>query len=219
MRATMRFKKLIVGVAVLAAPVYAAAQSADQLIQKYTPLVVKSSCAATTDNAKALVQGLRDGTEVVMKMEVVAPPPPPSPAPPPFFAPPPPPPPGAMLDTTPTTTTASIDDSASTGSTATACVTEDVKFTPRTGRMGLGNVDNALTLARGMLKNVNIVPGTANSSEQRNATPAEVKAALMGGDVTTPQSTKITLPGILELRYRGNGWGEIAQQVGVSLNY
>lgn len=217
MRTTMRFKKLLVGVAVLAAPVYAAAQSADQLIQKYTPLVVKSTCAATANNAKALVEGLRDGTAIVMKMEVTPPPPPPPPAPPPFFAPPPPPPPGAMLDTTSTIGMASIDDSASTGSTST-CTTEDVSFLPPTGKMGLGNVDNALTLAQGMLKNINIVPGTASGNEQRNANPADVKAALMGGDVKTPQSTTITLPGILQLRYQGNGWGEIAQQVGAKLN-
>jgi hypothetical protein len=56
---TMRIKKLIVGVAVLAAPAFAMAQSAEQLIQKYTPLVGQA-------NVQALVNGLRDGTKITM---------------------------------------------------------------------------------------------------------------------------------------------------------
>jgi len=184
----MRLKKLIVGVAVLAAPAFAMAQSAEQLIEKYTPLVV------TAANAKALVNGLRNGTEVVMLMEVSAPPPPPPPPPLfglPFFA--------------PTPMTVSV-----------AATFVEVKFTPRTGKMGFGNVDNALTLAQGSLKNLNIVTGEPQPTE-RKVTPEDVKAVLMGGDVKTPQSTLINLPGILELRYQGSGWGEIAKQVGTDL--
>lgn len=184
----MRLKKLIVGVAVLAAPAFAMAQSAEQLIEKYTPLVV------TAANATALVNGLRNGTEVVMLMEVSAPPPPPPPPPLfglPFFA--------------PTPMTVSV-----------AATFVEVKFTPRTGKMGFGNVDNALTLAQGSLKNLDIVTGTPNTYE-RKVTPEDVKFALMGGEVKTPRDTLILLPGILELRYLGNGWGEIAQQVGAKL--
>jgi hypothetical protein len=209
MLTTMRVKKVIVGVAVLAAPVSVMAQSAEQLIQKYAPLVVSASCDATADNAKALVDGLRDGTKVVMYMEVAAPPPPPPPAFFPGF--------GVMLDTTSTSKVASIDDSASTG--GTTCTTQEVSFEPPTGKMGLGNVDNALTLAQGMLKNINIVAGTASGNEQRNATPADVKAALIGEEVTTPQGTQIVVPGILTLRSQGWGWGEISNhpEVGAKL--
>lgn len=56
---TMRIKKLIVGVTVLAAPAFAMGQSAEQLIQKYMPLVGQA-------NVQALVNGLREGTKVTM---------------------------------------------------------------------------------------------------------------------------------------------------------
>lgn len=186
---TMRMKKLIVGVAVLAAPVFAMAQSAEQLIQKYTPL------AGNEANAKALVNGLRDGTEVVMYMEQAAPPPPP---PPPllFFGAPLPP----------------VSQVVTVGTTELV----PVKCTPPTGKMGFGNVDNALTLAQGSLKNLKIVTGEPQLGE-RKATPEDVCLILVGGDVTTPGGAKIKVPGILELRYLGNGWGEIAQQLELKL--
>lgn len=184
---TMRMKKLILGVTVLAAPVVAMAQSAEQLIRKYTPLVV------TAANAEALVNALRDGTEVVMYMEKAAPPPPPPP--PPLFGAPLPPP-APML-------------------TLTELV--EVKCTPRTGKMGFGNVDNALTLAQASLTNLKIVTGEPQFGE-RKVTPEDVCFVLVGGDVTPPAGPpKITVPGILELRYQGHGWGEIAQQLELKL--
>jgi hypothetical protein len=177
-----RIKKLVVGVAVLAAPAFAMAQSAEQLIQKYTPL------AGSEANATALVNGLRDGTEVVMVIEPVAPPPPP-----PLlgfgFPPPPPPPPPAPTE---------------------------VRCVPPTGKMGFGNVDNALTLGQGSLANANIVTGNVQSF-QRPVTPQDVCTVLVGGEVTTPQGTKINLPGILLLRSQDNGWGQIALLVGAKL--
>src|SRR5574340_354161 len=103
MRTTTRFKKLLVGVAVLAAPLYAAAQSAEQLIQKYTPLVGQGLSATDAQkNATALVNGLRDGTQITMLLpasttsspSLLPPPPGPGllpPPPGPGALPPPPP--------------------------------------------------------------------------------------------------------------------------------
>lgn len=185
---TMRFKKLIVGVAVLVAPAFALAQSAEQLIQKYTPLV------GTAANAKALVTGLRNGTQVVMYMEVSAPPPPPPP--PPLFGAPLPPPPVVAV------TTQLI---------AVKCTP------PEQVKMGFGNVDNALTLAQGSLENHKIVTGTPQP-DQRAVTPADVCIALVGGTVTTRSGASISLPGVLVLRSQGLGWGEIANHPQVNVN-
>ncbi|TAK85519.1 MAG: hypothetical protein EPO20_10925 [Betaproteobacteria bacterium] len=158
---TMRMKKLIVGVAVLVAPMLALAQSPAQLIEKYTPLVSNNP-----EFAKVLVTGLRDGTEVVFK--------------------------------------------------AGRTPRNWISFTPPTGKMGYGNVDNALTLAQGSLASLNIVTGTPQSG-QRAVTLFDVKAVLMGGNVTTPQNTTITLPGVLILRSQDLGWGEISQKLNVKL--
>jgi hypothetical protein len=64
----MRIKKLIVGVTVLAAPAFAMAQSAEQLIAKYAALA--QNCEA---NAKSLVNGLRAGSGTTVKLHVVCP--------------------------------------------------------------------------------------------------------------------------------------------------
>lgn len=190
---TMRFKKLIVGVSVFAAPAFAMAQSAEQLIEKYTSLV------GTAANATALVNGLRNGTAVKMS----APSAPTSSVCMPAIQPPP------------------------VGNTMVVPVmgapipvplpSWTVEFSPPTNKMGYGNVDNALTLAQGTLKGLKIVTGEPQFGE-RKVTPEDVCLVLVGGDVTPPAGPpKITVPGILELRHRGHGWGEIAQQLELKL--
>src|SRR6266705_1974358 len=72
------------------------------------------------------------------------------------------------------------------------------KFTPPTNKMGNGNVNIALALAEAELKKQGIT----------NPTPAQLKAALVGNGKTT---------GILTLRAKGEGWGQIAQSLGFKL--
>ena len=185
---TMRIKKLIVGVTVLAAPAFAMAQSPEQLIQKYTALVGKNVA-----NATALVNGLRDGTIVTMTS----------------FAP----------------ATEPLCQHVQSGGTVPVVgfgivpVGFTVEFTPPTGNMGYGNVDNALTLVQGSLANVDIVTTVVDATKQRAVTPADVCVALVGGNVTPMAGASITLPGILKLRSEGWGWGEISKhpQVGAKL--
>jgi hypothetical protein len=65
-------------------------------------------------------------------------------------------------------------------------------FTPPTGKMGYGNVDNALALATASLEKEGIT----------QPTPAQLEASLME---------------VLKLRAAGQGWGQIAQAQGVKL--
>ena len=65
-------------------------------------------------------------------------------------------------------------------------------FTPPTGKMGYGNIDNALSLAEASLKKQGIA----------NPTPAQLEAATMD---------------ILKMRASGQGWGQIAQAKGFKL--
>jgi hypothetical protein len=65
-------------------------------------------------------------------------------------------------------------------------------FTPPTGKMGYGNVDNALALAEASLREKGIT----------NPTPAQLEAAVMD---------------ILKMRADGKGWGQIAQAKGFKL--
>ena len=65
-------------------------------------------------------------------------------------------------------------------------------FTPPTGKMGYGNIDNALSLAEASLKKQGIT----------NPTPAQLEAATMD---------------ILKMRAAGQGWGQIAQAKGFKL--
>lgn len=67
-------------------------------------------------------------------------------------------------------------------------------FDPPTGKMGYGNVNIALALAQ--------------ESLPENPTPEQLKAALIG------TSAK---PGILAQRADGQGWGQIAQSMGIKL--
>ncbi len=65
-------------------------------------------------------------------------------------------------------------------------------FTPPTGKMGYGNVDNALALATASLEKKGIT----------QPTPAQLEASVME---------------VLKLRADGKGWGQIAQARGVKL--
>ena len=115
----------------------------DKLVEKYTPL------AGSPGNAKALVSGLRNDTQVKLTSR-----------------------------------------------------TSSASFTPPTGKMGYGNVDNALALAEASLKQQGIT----------KPTPEQLKAALVGGTVNGRK-----LDGVLAMRAAGDGWGQIAQSLGVKL--
>jgi hypothetical protein len=80
-------------------------------------------------------------------------------------------------------------------------------FTPPTGKMGYGNIDNALALAEASLNQQGIA----------KPTPAQLEAALMGGTVTTSSGKSVKLDGILQMRADGKGWGQIANSLGFKL--
>ena len=169
--------------------------TAESLITRYTSL------AGSTENATSLVNGLRSGTPVTLTAEVAAPPPPPPPAPPPPPPPgglgglsllPPPPPPPSTQSLTPATTIITVE------------------FTPPTGNLGFGNVDIALAFTEAQLTELGL----------QKPDPNQLKAALVGGEVeygTSNPKQKKTLPGILQLRASGMGWGQIAAQLGYKL--
>lgn len=94
------------------------------------------------------------------------------------------------------------------GSTPTTTTTT---ITPPTGKMGFGNVFISLALAKQELGQLGIT----------QPTPQQLQAALSGGNVTvasgTTATTSTTLPGILTMRSRNMGWGQIAQKLGFKL--
>lgn len=65
-------------------------------------------------------------------------------------------------------------------------------FTPPTGQMGWGNVDNAIAIAERLLKEQGIT----------DPTPAQLEAAMLD---------------VLKLRADGMGWGQIANSLGFKL--
>ena len=71
-------------------------------------------------------------------------------------------------------------------------LSDGTTITPKTGKMGNGNVDNALALAEADLKRQGI---TNPTSEQ----------------------LKTSLNGVLQQRADGKGWGQIAQSMGIKL--
>lgn len=79
-------------------------------------------------------------------------------------------------------------------------------FTPATGKLGYGNVNIALSLAKADLAKVGV----------SNPTPAQLAAALNGGTISTATGS-VTLAGILAQRQDGLGWGQIANRMGVKL--
>lgn len=82
-------------------------------------------------------------------------------------------------------------------------------FLPPTGRMmGYSNVAIALALVRQQLAG----QGIAEPS------PHQLQAALVGGKIVSPLSGgAVRLPGILQLKKDGKGWGKIAGLLGVRL--
>jgi hypothetical protein len=80
-------------------------------------------------------------------------------------------------------------------------------FTPATGKMGWGNVEHALALAKSSLADHGI----------HNPSPEQIKAALNGGSITTKSGRHVVLPGVLKLRASGMGWGQIAHKLDVKL--
>lgn len=76
--------------------------------------------------------------------------------------------------------------------------TSTVTFTPKTEKMGYGNIDNTLALAEAVLGD--------------DATPTQIKKVLNGGTVNN-----VTFEGILDMRASGMGWGVIAQELGFKL--
>jgi hypothetical protein len=82
-----------------------------------------------------------------------------------------------------------------------------VTIQPPTEKMGFGNIDIALALAQASLNEQNIF----------NPTPEQLQAALLGGSVTRPDGAQATLPGVLDMRAGGMGWGEIAHALGFKL--
>ena len=95
---------------------------------------------------------------------------------------------------------------ASSSGTAGTATTGSTTFTPATSKLGYGNVNKALALAKAELTKLGIT----------NPTPAQLQAALNGGAITTSTGTT-TLPGILKMRADGQGWGAIAKSRGFKL--
>ena len=100
------------------------------------------------------------------------------------------------------TLTSGTGTSTGTGSTTATTTT----FTPATSKLGVGEVNIALSLAKASLAQQGIT----------NPTPTQLSAALNGGVVTSSTSTT-SLVGVLAQRQEGSGWGQIAQSLGVKL--
>lgn len=100
------------------------------------------------------------------------------------------------------TLTSGTGTSTGTGSTTATTTT----FTPATSKLGVGEVNIALSLAKASLAQQGIT----------NPTPAQLSAALNGGLVTSSTSS-VSLVGVLAQRQSGSGWGEIAHALGVKL--
>lgn len=90
------------------------------------------------------------------------------------------------------------------GADGTVTTTE---FQPATGKLGYGNALISLALAQESLAKAGITEPTA----------AQLVAALNGGEVTGSGGTAVTLSGVLALRAAGQGWGDIANTLGVKL--
>lgn len=111
------------------------------------------------------------------------------------------------------TTTTTTTGGTTTGTTATATSTT---FTPATGKLGNGEVNIALSLAKAELLKLGIT----------NPTAAQLQTVLNGGTITTTSATGTTttstststkLAGILTMRADKMGWGQIANSLGIKL--
>lgn len=81
-------------------------------------------------------------------------------------------------------------------------------FDPATGQMGWGNVFISLTLAKESLAQAGITEPTT----------AQLDAALNGGTITIG-GQDVVFAGILAQRADGQGWGQIANAMGVKLGH
>lgn len=88
--------------------------------------------------------------------------------------------------------------------------TTGISFTPTTRPMGYGNITQALSLAQRQLAAQGITAPT----------PEQLHIALNGGTVTSVDSSgasqTVEVPGVLQLRSQGMGWGQIAHKLSVS---
>jgi hypothetical protein len=89
----------------------------------------------------------------------------------------------------------------------TSTTQSSASFTPKTDKMGFGNVNIALTLAKATLAEQGIT----------RPTPQQIQAALNGGTITTRSGQQVKLTGILTQRASGLGWGKIAHANGFKL--
>lgn len=79
---------------------------------------------------------------------------------------------------------------------------ESTVIDPPTGRLGWNDVRMALMLTRDALQRFGIPQPTGE----------QLKAVLIGGDLTTPNGKAVSLRGILQMRAEGVNWGAIAAQ-------
>lgn len=84
---------------------------------------------------------------------------------------------------------------------------ETLAFLPPTKPMGYGNITHTLDLAQRELASAGIT----------SPTPEQLQAALTGGTVVSPTGQTSLMPGVLQLRSQGMGWGQIAHTLGVPL--
>lgn len=89
------------------------------------------------------------------------------------------------------------------GTTSTTATT----FQPATGKLGYGEVNISLALAKDELAKLGITDPTAD----------QIEAALNGGSITLADGSTQDLQGVLALRADGQGWGQIAKTMGVNL--
>ncbi|MEI7036873.1 hypothetical protein [Fulvimonas yonginensis] len=85
--------------------------------------------------------------------------------------------------------------------------TTQTTFQPAAGALGYGNVRIALSLAQASLASAGIIEPTAE----------EIAASLNGGALTREDGTTIDLKGVLAERAAGEGWGQIANEMGFKL--
>ncbi|MFI5356827.1 MAG: hypothetical protein ACHQ4G_05790 [Opitutales bacterium] len=80
-------------------------------------------------------------------------------------------------------------------------------FQPATGALGYGNTFIALALARQTLTHDGIT----------SPTPAQIVVALNGGSFTGSSGQSLTFAGVLALRAKGDGWGDVAKTLDLKL--
>lgn len=91
-----------------------------------------------------------------------------------------------------------------TGTDANGQVTTTT-FTPPTRPMGHGNVSKAMALSSQELAAAGVA----------QPTPDQIKAAMMGGNITNDGGQQVQMQGVLQMRADGMGWGQIAHNLGV----